>query len=198
MARSARRIVRIHFESIGSTNVWAIENMGSLDMGALTVVSADHQTAGRGRFERAWHDEPSDSMIATFCARVAHPRFYLMAAVLPVAAVSTLRELGVADVGIKWPNDVVVGQRKCAGVLCEARALDGPEGGSFLALGIGINVNTAPDALAKMDRPRWPATSLAAATGRRWSVAEVREALTRHVAEVRSFGGGARGRQGCD
>lgn len=185
-------VTRYHFASIPSTNAWAQQHLSNLPWGELAVVTADLQTAGRGRFSRPWTAPAATSVLATFAAATRRPKFYLATAVLSVAAVRALDALGVPGAGIKWPNDVMLGDGKCGGVLCEATAWTGPAGDDgpgyarLLLLGIGMNVNTAAAELAAIDRPRWPATSLLAAAGSAHDVDRVCSALMEHVAGVRA------------
>jgi BirA family biotin operon repressor/biotin-[acetyl-CoA-carboxylase] ligase len=157
-------INRIHLSSVGSTNSYARAHASSFDLRSLTVVTADEQTAGRGRGDRAWSSGGADDVKLTFAFGVPQARVasaYLLSPLLSVAAVRALRGAGVAgDVGIKWPNDVVMGgARKVGGVLCE---MEGASGGDFVAaLGIGLNVNSLPEALA-VARAAWPLTTLRA------------------------------------
>lgn len=160
-------ITRIHLATVDSTNTYARARAGGLDPGALTVVTADEQTAGRGRLGRAW-SSTGDDIKATFAFALppaALPGAYLLSPLLSVVAVRALggARTGV-PLGIKWPNDLIAGgRRKVGGILCELEALPG---GAYVAvLGIGVNVNSAPAALG-VDRPVWPLTTLAAEAGR--------------------------------
>jgi BirA family biotin operon repressor/biotin-[acetyl-CoA-carboxylase] ligase len=103
-----------------------------------TVVVADTQTAGRGRRGRLWHDEPGASLLVSIVVR---PR--LAVAELPKLSLTTA--VAVADavealtgpiVRVKWPNDVLVGGRKIAGILLESRAAPTP----LVVVGIGLNL----------------------------------------------------------
>lgn len=96
-----------------------------------TLVTAWRQTAGRGRFGRHWADTATEGVAASFVVE-SQPseRLALIGAV--AAAEACEAALG-ARVGLKWPNDTVVGGRKLAGVLIERR-------GALAVVGIGINV----------------------------------------------------------
>ncbi len=119
---------------IDSTNRYLTDEARA---GAATglVVVADHQTAGRGRLGRTWVAPPGASLLVSLLLRptVARDRRHLivMAAGLAMAeAVET--ETGVVA-GLKWPNDLLVGERKLAGILAEAA-------GDALVVGIGVNI----------------------------------------------------------
>ena len=64
-------------------------------------------------------------------------------------------------VGWKWPNDIMVNQRKVGGILSKLIDTPSPERRDLIGLviGVGVNLNSAADELAKIDRPVWPATS---------------------------------------
>ena len=122
------------------------------------LVTAHHQTAGRGRHGRTWQAAPGDSLLCTLVLRpaLAPSRLGLVALAAGLAAAEAVDGLGVAA-RIKWPNDVRVRGRKLAGVLAEARH---PSSGPVVLLGLGLNVRQSafPDGLA--------ATSLRLETGR--------------------------------
>ncbi|MFL5299269.1 MAG: biotin--[acetyl-CoA-carboxylase] ligase [Anaeromyxobacteraceae bacterium] len=107
------------------------------------LLAAEEQTGGRGRRGRRWYSARGAS--ATFS--VAHlsrrPLRELagLSLVAGVAAAQALRGLGAHEVGLKWPNDLVVGDQKLGGILVETRAA----GGSTLAI-IGIGINCREDA----------------------------------------------------
>lgn len=112
-----------------------------------TLVVAEAQTAGRGRLGRAWLSEPGQGLLFSLLARPALPPE--TAATLPLVAglavALALRGLGFAA-GLKWPNDVLLGERKVCGILCEAQtSARGLEG---IVVGIGINVGAVPEAVA--------------------------------------------------
>lgn len=103
------------------------------------VVLADEQTAGRGRLGRRWHSPPGCGIWLGFLMRPPHRvEGGVLALRVGIAVAETLDGMGVS-VKLKWPNDIVVQDRKLAGVLCEARWRDGRP--SWVAVGIGINVH---------------------------------------------------------
>ncbi len=137
------RAHRHHLET-GSTNddaaAWAA---AGAPHGAL--VTADAQQAGRGRLGRTWHSPAGSHVYASVVLRPpqADARWSALGLAVGVGLRDGLRGRGV-DIGLKWPNDLQVGDRKLAGILCEARWIGGaPQ----IVVGFGINVR----------RQTWPA-----------------------------------------
>jgi BirA family biotin operon repressor/biotin-[acetyl-CoA-carboxylase] ligase len=106
-----------------------------------TVVVAEHQTAGRGRLGRTWHSPAGRGLYLSVLLRPEEAPDRLGRYTL-AAAVAVCRACGAAakttSVGIKWPNDILAGGRKLAGILAEVRS--GPSA-SELVIGIGVNVD---------------------------------------------------------
>ena len=130
--------------TIGSTNDEATRRAREGAAEGL-VVGSDHQSAGRGRRGRPWMDRPGDALMFSLLLRP--PLAPVDAGILPL-----LMAVGLADaiaggsrepVEIAWPNDVVVGGRKVAGILLELSA--DQERVSWAVAGIGVNVRSAPD-----------------------------------------------------
>jgi BirA family biotin operon repressor/biotin-[acetyl-CoA-carboxylase] ligase len=99
-----------------------------------TVVVADQQTAGHGRGEKSWLSEPGASLLASWTFRPAPAEPALFALLAGVAVARALKTLGVADLGLKWPNDVWLTNGKIAGCLAHG-------GSDHLVIGIGVNVS---------------------------------------------------------
>jgi BirA family biotin operon repressor/biotin-[acetyl-CoA-carboxylase] ligase len=111
------------------------------------VVVADHQTAGRGRRGRAWDAAPGAALLASILLRpaaagLAPEQRWLAPASVALAAVEACATAGAAAT-IKWPNDLLLGGRKLAGILAEADA-------GAVVVGIGINVTGAPPGAASL------------------------------------------------
>ena len=130
-----------------------------------TLVTADEQTAGRGRQGRSWSAAPGEALLMSVLVRGVKP-------LLPLAAaVAVCEALGPLDAAIKWPNDVWIERRKVAGILLEGRPQEG-----WAVVGIGLNVRTRefPPEL------RDTATSLALA-GSNTTVPAARDALVHEL-----------------
>ena len=106
-----------------------------------TVVAAGHQTAGRGRLGRSWASAPGRSLLFSVVLRPPLPpdRASLVSLLAATAMVDAIPGPSDEPVRAKWPNDLLVGERKVGGILPEARV----EAGRLvhLVLGIGVNVS---------------------------------------------------------
>ena len=183
---------RIHLPTVDSTNVFATSRAATFDPAALTVVTAEEQTAGRGRLGRQWSSGAGLDVTATFAFRLPPGRTATAYQLSPFLAVIVRRVLAAHGVtaGIKWPNDLLLGgRRKFAGILCE---LEATGGGYWAALGVGVNVNSVAEVLgAAILRPAWPLTTLKTETGRAWDVRQLTDDLVNGVADVRGRRRGA-------
>ena len=109
------------------------------DMPVGSVVVADHQTQGRGRMERRWEAPPGTALLVSF---VLQPN-----PLLSLAAGVAAAEACGPRVRLKWPNDLLLDDRKLGGILVEATA-------HKAVCGIGINLSRAPEGAAMLDQPR--------------------------------------------
>jgi BirA family biotin operon repressor/biotin-[acetyl-CoA-carboxylase] ligase len=100
-----------------------------------SVVVADHQTAGRGRRGRSWEAPPGSGLFVSFVCQ-AKPLVVFAAGVAAAEACG-------GGVRLKWPNDLVLGDRKLGGILAEVRR-------NHALVGIGINLDWAPEGAAKL------------------------------------------------
>lgn len=158
LPRSSSLVARLDVvPHAGSTNTElvraATEDPGGWPAPAVLVT--DHQTAGRGRLGRSWTARPGDSLAISVLLRPAVPaeRLGWLSLAAGAAMTQALEGLGVAA-RAKWPNDVLIGDRKVCGVLGEALV----DGG--VVIGAGLNHAAPRDAL-----PVPTATSLAAEGG---------------------------------
>jgi BirA family biotin operon repressor/biotin-[acetyl-CoA-carboxylase] ligase len=125
---------RLHLRAIGSTSDRARE-LAEAGAPHGTLVTTDHQVAGRGRQGRTWTTPPGRALTMSLVLRGVTPMLPLAAGVAVADAVGPTAE-------IKWPNDILVGGRKVAGILAEARPQDG-----WAVLGVGVNVALREDDL---------------------------------------------------
>ena len=144
-----------YLEQTGSTNRDLLAKAQSLP--EFYVLATDFQTAGKGRMERRWEAGPGSSVMASILLRPSFKEssgigwLSLMTALAISQAIGTLGQ----EAKIKWPNDVLIQDKKVSGILAEA-ATDL----SCLVIGFGINVNQS-----KQELPTDTATSLLVETG---------------------------------
>jgi BirA family biotin operon repressor/biotin-[acetyl-CoA-carboxylase] ligase len=135
-----------HLPTVGSTNLLAIE---AAQEGAPhgSVWVADEQTAGRGRGGHAWHSIPGEGLYLSVLLR---PQMALVDALWLSLATGLAAQAATAAVtglqpDIRWPNDLLLAEKKCGGILVETSAIpsqtDTPTMLRFAVIGIGINVN---------------------------------------------------------
>ncbi len=146
-----------------------------------TVIAAETQTAGRGRLGRRWFSPGGENL---YCSVIlteipASPRWLSWLPLISAVAVASAVRMssGLAAV-LKWPNDVLLNDRKVGGVLCERSGLSAKGGvvpGGVVIVGIGLNVNTLRAAFPEDLRDL--ATSLAIEAGRRFDRAALLASL---------------------
>ena len=194
-ARGGPRLAAVEWhEEIGSTSD-RVKDLARAGAPTWTAVLADRQSGGRGREGRAWVSPPGGLYLSVLL-RPETARVSLLPLAAGVAVAEAVLELGVLS-ELKWPNDVLVGGRKLAGILAEASS--GGAGVEWVVLGIGVNVATAGGSLPEALRETATslvdsgahganATQVAAATLARLAVwyDALREAPERVVAAWRS------------
>jgi BirA family transcriptional regulator, biotin operon repressor / biotin---[acetyl-CoA-carboxylase] ligase len=167
-----------HLPSAGSTNLLALEAAQSgAPHGSVWI--ADEQTAGRGRSNHRWHSPGGDGLYVSVLLR---PQMALVDALwlslaTGLAVQSAIKTVTSLKPDIRWPNDLLLGNRKCAGILVETSAML-----RYAVIGVGINVNhqSFPSELESL------ATSLRRESGKQWAreliLIELLRALEREIA----------------
>ena len=143
----------LKFDTIDSTNTFGKIHFSELE--DKTAICADEQTCGRGRFERVWVSKKCENI---YLSIILKPQNTLhIANLTQYLCVVAAKELETYKVTpqIKWPNDVLVNNKKICGILCESVLKNNKIQG--VVLGIGINLNTDYETIKNIDRP---ATSL--------------------------------------
>ncbi len=160
----------IGFAELDSTNLYALANLR--DLADREVIQAAVQTMGHGRLHRRWISHVPGNLCLSLVLKPVHvrPAELPLAGISQLLAVSVCRAVGDAAT-LKWPNDVLLGGRKIAGLLAETVTQ-----GEFvgLVLGLGVNLNLDADTLATIDQP---ATSLSEWTGAPVDVTAFRNAV---------------------
>jgi BirA family biotin operon repressor/biotin-[acetyl-CoA-carboxylase] ligase len=154
------------FDRLESTNK-TLKQAAARGAAEGTVVVAEEQTAGRGRLNRAWESPPGVGIYLSLLLRPRPPaaRQFLYTFLPAVATARALRSVSGLPVFIQWPNDVMLRGGKLAGILTEARVVEGQI--REIVVGVGMNINHTPADLPASLRET--ATSLAIAAGRTFS-----------------------------
>lgn len=166
------------FQETSSTNEVALRlAVDGVAEGA--VVFAEHQSRGRGRLGRAWFDFTGKSVLMSLLLRptLRPPEAARLTIIGAAATAWAVEKLTNIKPSIKWPNDVIVGEKKLAGILTEMRAETDQI--HHLVLGIGLNVNQTKTDFPEELRQR--CSSLRILTGQVWNRAEVAAALLKEL-----------------
>lgn len=153
----------LHFNTIDSTNTWSKENYKKFNPSRLTIVSADQQTAGVGRYKRQWVS-PKQNIYVTFTFFLEAGRSVANIAQVLALSASKVLEMAGFNPLLKWPNDILLHKKKVSGILCETIM---EEMQLVVCLGIGININMTESELHQINQP---ATSLYHETGRTFEI----------------------------
>ena len=154
----------LHETPSTNTAAMALAQKGAEDG---TVVVAERQTAGRGRLGRSWYSPAGENLYCSVIVRQTQSQTRLdewlswLPLLSAVAAAHAIQAVAALQGRLKWPNDILINQRKLGGVLCESNS--SRTQGRFVVVGIGINVNILRNAFP--DDLRDLATSLAAEAG---------------------------------
>ena len=170
-----------YLETTESTNDLALAL--AQEGNACALVVAETQSRGRGRLSREWHSPPGSGL---YFSAIYRPglKFGDLAKLTLAAGLAlalAVAETTALEPGLKWPNDLLLGGKKCGGILCECRL---PAGEShrqnpLAVVGIGLNVNTSAARFPPELRER--ATSLKLAGGRSWPRGPLLAAIMDHL-----------------
>lgn len=139
-------------ESFGRRVIYLTETHSTMDVARReaeegapegTIIIAEEQTAGRGRFGRTWVSPAGQNLYFTIIARPDVARLRALSMASPLAACLAIDANSAVRPQIKWPNDIIVGGKKLGGVLIETE-LSG-ENVRYALIGIGLNVNYRVD-----------------------------------------------------
>lgn len=167
----------IHLDTIDSTNTYAKEHAAEFPKDILTCITAEEQTKGRGRFQRSWISPKGVNLYATFYFTLPKTTLHLvsLSQVMAMTLAYLLQKKGL-NPKIKWPNDILLSEKKLAGILSETIF---HQETVECFIGLGINVNLSADSLKQIDQP---ATSLQVETGKAWDRKKLLEELQEQFA----------------
>lgn len=147
-----------------------------------TVVVADAQTAGRGRFRRRWVTPPRVSIAVSIVFRPSAGHTSVLSQMGALAAAQAIEAVTELDIALKWPNDLMINGRKVGGVLVESDDV------GIAILGIGINVNLDPASHAETAAATSLALELGMEVSRLALLRRLLQELDRLYLEVRGGG----------
>jgi len=130
------------YKEIGSTNDEAAR-LSKLGAGEGTVVIAESQTKGRGRLGRSWVSKEGESLTFSIIVKphLSAKKIFVLTLLGSLSSVRAIRWQTSLEAKLKWPNDIVVGERKVAGALSQVSL--SKTGPNSIIVGIGINVNNS-------------------------------------------------------
>ncbi|MDW7772903.1 MAG: biotin--[acetyl-CoA-carboxylase] ligase [Desulfobulbaceae bacterium] len=133
----------VRYDGVVSTNSLALE-LGEQGARHGTVITAVHQSGGRGRKGRSFFSPPGGLYFSLILRPVLSPdRFPLLTLAAGIAGCTIIENAAGLDVLLKWPNDLYLENRKFGGILCESAAYSFAAGiVPFVVVGIGLNINT--------------------------------------------------------
>ncbi|QXE26757.1 biotin--[acetyl-CoA-carboxylase] ligase [Chlamydia buteonis] len=170
------KVIYYEIAETPSTNATAKQLMHVWNPFALTVVSTQKQTDGKGKFNKSWVSSNKDLALSLcFFITELDIDVSLLFRLGTEAVLELIQDLGITNGTIKWPNDVLVNGEKLCGVLSETLPSQGYLG---IVLGIGINGNSSKEDLASIEQP---ATSLSILLKHTIDLKEIRNKLVEHV-----------------
>ena len=161
----------VHFKEIDSTNNYLKNSYQLLD--DFTFATADYQSHGKGRNDRVWQSNIGENLMFSFLIKnkelISKAESFSILTAVEVA--SLIEKYNIGNVSIKWPNDILIGDKKVCGILLEGQVPD------YLVVGVGLNVNQKefPNDL------RRPATSLSLETKQKFDIEELRDRLFSNI-----------------
>ena len=132
----------IKLDAIDSTNSYLKKLLNKDILDDLTVVVSKHQTKGRGRNGNVWSNEPSLNLAFSIYKRFSDleiDKKFMLNVITSISVYKTLEKYNLSDLKIKWPNDIMAGNKKISGILIENNIRGNRIKHSVI--GIGININ---------------------------------------------------------
>ena len=161
----------LHFKEIDSTNNY-LKNSYPL-LSDFTFASTDYQSHGKGRNDRVWSSEPGENLMFSFLIKNEElmKKSTILSILTGIEVAKEIEKYGIDNVSIKWPNDVLINDKKVCGILLEGQIPN------YLVIGVGLNVNQKafPDGL------RRPATSLSLELENDVNIDELKERLFSNI-----------------
>jgi len=170
----------IELDSIDSTNNYAMQLIDADKAQHGLTITADSQTGGKGQRGRTWLDTPGQSLLMSIIAIPRHSlrHQFQFSAAIAVAIANVLQNMGEDwQVHIKWPNDIIVNDKKAGGILIENVLRGSDWAHSVIGLGLNINQQHLPDEVPH-------ATSLRIASGSEFNKPWLRDRLREQILQA--------------
>ena len=164
----------LHLEEIDSTSAYIQRRFS--DLPDRFFLSASFQTSGKGRGDHVWEARPGENLLCSLLLKeeATVKRGPILSLAAAVAVARTLSALGLRDIAIKWPNDILAGGKKITGILLKG-CLPG-----YVVIGIGINANQKDFPSGYGQVP----TSICLQIGREIDIQELKQALYDELMKV--------------
>ena len=166
----------IKLDAIDSTNDFLKAMANNQPVENFTVVTAEHQTRGKGQMGAIWQSEEGKNLVMSVLINEALPeisKLFVLNYAVSLAVIEALQTFQIEDIAIKWPNDIMAGNKKIGGILIENNIKS--DGSISAVVGIGLNVN-------QQDFERLPkATSLKLFSGAEFNRNDILEQIVKQL-----------------
>ncbi len=155
----------IHLNSVDSTNSYAHELLRTKNVQNGTIILSNFQEKGKGQFNNGWHSKEDKNLLFSILIKHKFPieQQFLLSKFIALSLKDYLDSLSVGETKIKWPNDILVGRKKVAGILIENGITGRHITHSIIGVGLNVNQNNFPEFERK-------ATSLSIETQKQYKI----------------------------
>lgn len=143
-------MIKKHLNEVNSTNTYAKEHIKNIK--DKTIIYTSHQTGGRGRFNRVWVDLGEENLFLSIVLKPSKnlkPVYSNLTQYTALKLAKTFEEYGIFP-KIKWPNDILINEKKISGILAESIMSKGML--KALIIGVGLNLNAKEEDFAQIDK----------------------------------------------
>lgn len=170
----------IELDTVDSTNNYAMQLIDANKAYNGLTITARTQTGGKGQRGRTWMDNAGDALLMSviITPKQAIPQQFVFNSSVAVAVATVLQNIsGIPGIYIKWPNDIIVNDKKAGGILIENVLRGSTWAYSVIGIGLNINQEVMPEGLPF-------ATSLANVTGKKFNIPGLRDAICRGISDT--------------
>ena len=138
----------IKLDAIDSTNSFLKKKMNNQEIDDFTIVYSQNQFQGKGRTTKEWISEPYKNIAFSLFKRFKRPELehlFLLNVIVSISILELLKKYNVRDASVKWPNDIIVKNKKISGILIENTIKKNNLINSVIGIGINVNQQKFPD-----------------------------------------------------